>query len=51
MPDGALHANQTGPNLHIPIRYVASSDPSDGTTKAGDWGLNTAGGSGKYELN
>jgi hypothetical protein len=51
MPDGALHAAQTGANLHIAIRYIAASDPYvAGVTKAYDLWLDTTGGSGAWIL-
>jgi hypothetical protein len=51
MPDGALHAAQTGANLHIAIRYIAASDPYvAGVTKAYDIWADTAGGSGAWIL-
>jgi hypothetical protein len=51
MSDGALHAAQTGANLHIAIRYIAASDPYvAGVTKAYDLWADTAGGSGAWIL-
>jgi hypothetical protein len=51
MPDGALHAAQTGANLHVALRYIAASDPYvAGVTKAYDLWADTSGGSGKWIL-
>lgn len=47
MPDGPLHKNQTGANLHVP-GYLQSSDP--GAVGAGKYWIDTTGGTGLWAL-